>query len=486
MHGPMGESSYTKEVSRVIKYIHSNTPVKDSLYEHATLYFINADKDLAKKQHLTLQVKEARDALAAANSKDKTKLAIELQSAEYLFNEEMKTQKLAQQERQERVYPLCESILKLSEGSGYAETQTDSAKILGTLLLLSPHEGTKLPELHQKLKPAYKAVLALRLLDKLLEDEGIITNSYILQKYQKDERYSEAENGISLFQRDVCLPIILAALIQDIGLQHPSAQLILKGAEGDFDEFRILENDVRITLLKINYQQSLNYLVHGLGLVSYRGNSREEKKLFDESEKARLQFARSLLTDSVKPKLAIGNLLKIPQIYASVVFSTKKECNLNNLPKATLVLEKAAQMKSINTEFTQYFIGIVGHFPQGFGITYIPKDRENQDLEQYEYAIVFALNPKNPFVPVCRTATRHLTFNSVGKRIAVPIENNLYFATTRKKFSSISPERLQAILSKLCSNFEERKNLDLIPSHWNPYSYFCFTKFQNLWKKSKQ
>ena len=485
MHGPMGESSYTKEITSVIKYIHSNTSVKDSMYEHAALYFIDADKEIAKKQHLTAQVKEARVALENANSKDKTKLAVELQSAEYLLNEETKIQKLAQQERQERVYKLCESILLLSEGSDYQDTQTDSAKFLGTLLLLSPHEGAKLPELHQKLKPAYKGVLALRLLDKLL-DEEIITNSYILQKYQDELRFSEEEKGMSVFQRDVCVPIILAALIQDIGLQHPLAQLILKGPEGNLDEYRVLENDDRIALLKINYQQSLNYLIHGVGLVTYRGNSREEKKLFDENEKARLQFTKSLLTDSIKPKMAEGNLLKIPQIYASVVFSTKKESNLNNLPKATLVLDKAAQMKSINAEATQHFISIVGHFPQGFGITYIPKDRENQDLERYEYAIVFALNPKNPFVPVCRTATRHLTFNSVGKRIVVPIENNLYFATTRKKFSVISPERLEAILSKLCSNFAERKNLDLIPSHWNPYSYFCFTKFQNLWKKSKQ
>ncbi|WP_340677860.1 hypothetical protein [Paraglaciecola sp.] len=482
MHGPMGESSYTKEVSNVIKYIHSDTPVKDSLYEHATLYFIDADKDMAKKKQLTLQVKEARQALVEASSKDKKKLEIELQSAEYLFNEEIKIQKIAQQKRQERVYQLCESIIRLSEGSDYDETQTNSAKILGTLLLLSPHEGAKLAGFHQKLKPVYKAVLALRLLDKLIEEE-IITNNFILQKHQKDERYSEEENDISLFQRDVCVPVILAALIQDIGLQHPSAQLILKGAEGDLDEYRVLENDARIALLKINYQQSLNYLIHGLGLVIYRGNSREEKKLFDENEKTRLQFTKSLLTDSIKPKMAEGNLLKIPQIYASVVFSTKKGSNLINLPKATLVLEKAAQMKSINAEFTQYFIGIVGHFPQGFGITYIPKDRENQDLEHYEYAIVFALNPKNPFVPVCRTATRHLTFNSVGKRIAVPIESNLYFATTRKKFSTISPERLEAILKKLSSNFEERKNLDLIPSHWNPYGYFGFKKFQNLWKK---
>ena len=485
MHGPMGESSYTREVSNVIKLIHSNTPVRDSLYEQAALYFIDADQQIAKKQQLTEQFKQAKAAYNSKSSHDKSKLAADLKRAEYLLNEESKTQKTAQQARQQRMYSLCHSILTLSEGSNYDETQTNSAKMLGTLLLLSPYEGAKLAELHQKLKPAYKGVLALRLLDKVLEC-GLLDNAYINQKYDKTQRYSDTPNSINTFQEDVCIPIIMAALLQDIGMLHPAAQLILKGPEGDLDEFRVLENHERIALLKINYQQSLNYLVHGIGLLSYRGNSRDEKKRFDENQKSRLQFTKSLLTDSVKPKMGEGNLLKIPQIYASVVFSTKKECNLHNLPKATLVLEKAAQMQSINAEFSQHFISIVGHFPQGFGVTYIPKDRENQDLERYEYAIVFALNPKNPFVPVCRTATRHLTFNSVGKRIDVPVANNLYFATTRKKFSTISPERLEDILRKLCSNFEERKNLDLIPSHWNPYGYFCFTKFQNLWKKSKQ
>ena len=485
MHGPMGESSYTKEVSNVIKLTHSNTVVKDSLYELAAEYFVDADQQIDKKQQLSKQLKQAQEAYNTTSQKDKTHLAAALQRAESLLSEEIKLQKVAQVERQQRVYKLCENILLLSEGCNYDETQTNSAKMLGTLLLLSPHEGPKLAELHQKLKPAYKAVLALRLLDKILE-QGLLDNPYIQQHYDKTERYCDPENGISNFQYAVCIPLILAALLQDIGMQHPAAQLILKGPEGDLDEFRVLENDERMALLKINYQQSLNFLVHGIGLLSYRGNSREEKQRFDDNEKARLQFTKSILTDSVKPKMGEGNLLKIPQIYASVIFSTKKETNLNNLPKATLVLEKAAKMHSINAEFSQLFMEIVGHFPQGFGITYIPKDRENQDLERYEYAIVFALNPKNPFVPVCRTATRHLTFNSVGKRIEVPVANNLYFATTRKKFATISPERLEDILRKLCSNFEERKNLELIPSHWNPYGYFCFTKFQNLWKKSKQ
>lgn len=484
MHGPMGESSYTKEITTLIKYIHSNSAVKDSLIEQATLYFEDAEQQISHHKTLAKQVEESKIALTDANITNKTKLTKELQAVQASLAEETKQQKLAQKSRQERVFRLCETILFLGEGVNEEETRILSAKLLGTLLLLSPHEGSKLPELHQKFKPAYKAILALRLLDKLLA-EGIITNKYILEKYQSGPRFSEVEKEMTVFQRDVCIPIIMAALIQDIGLQHPKAQQILRGPQGDMDPFRVLENDERLNLLKINYQQSLNFLVHGVGLMAYSGNSRQEKTEFDLNEKARMQFCRLLLSDSVKPKLGEGNLLKIPQVYSSVIFSTKQQSNLANLPKATLVLEKAAQMKSIDAAYTEHFIAIVGHFPQGFGITYIPKDEENQDLERYEYAIVYALYPKNLYVPICRTATRHLTFNSVGKRIAVPIENNLYFASTRKKFSNISPERLQDILSKLCSNFEERKDLDLIPSHWNPYGYFCYQKFQNLWKKSK-
>lgn len=484
MHGTIGESSYTKEVTTLIKLIHSNTPVKDSLYEQAIDFFSEADDDNALKIQLKNQVEEAREAANKTTGSAQKSAEIILQNMQLRLKDEINRQKKNQLKRQECILSLCQSILLLSEGCNYEETQTHSAKFLGTLLLLSPHEGKKLPELHEKLKPSYKAVLALRLLDKLISEKMLI-DSYIQQFVELHQRYPSEEGELSDFQYHVCIPIIMAILLQDIGLYHPSAQLILKGPDGDLDEYRVLDNAERKELLKISYHQSLNFLVNGIGVSPYKGNSKEDKLQYEKEALARLQFSRAILTDSVKPKTDAGNLLKIAQIYASVIFSTKTETNLNNLPKATLVLEKAALQQTINPQLCQSFISIVGHFPQGFGITYIPKDRENQDLERYEYAIVFALNPPNPFIPICRTATRHLTFNSVGKRISVPIDSNLYFANTRKKFSLISPERLEAILRKLWSNFEQRKQLELIPSCWNPYEYFGYQKFQNLWKRSK-
>jgi hypothetical protein len=483
MHGQIGESSYTQEVARLVKLIHNRSVLKDSLYEQASVYFkqIEPNNDSLKK--LTSRLTEHQTALENGNFTNKHKLGIEVEKAQSLLYQEQERQKLDRQKRQTQLLNLSEILILMCEGCDQQETQNNSAKVLGTLLLLSPQEGSKLATLHQKLKPAYKAVLALRLLDKLLVKKEI-NNPFIMQKLATSERFGKTGNYLSPFQSGVGIAVVIAALIQDIGLQHPEAQLILKGPQGDLDEFRVLDNDDRLALLKINYQQTLNYLTHGIGLASYSGNSREEKALFDENELQRFQFIKTLLNDSVKPKLPEGHLLKIPQIYASVIFSTKPDSNLSNLPKATLVLDKAAEMKAVEVKYTNYFISIVGHFPQGFGITYIPKDNDNQDLDRYEYAIVYALNPPNPFVPICRSATRHLTFNSVGKRVLVPVSNNLYFATTRKKFASISPERLEEILKKLCSNFEERKNLELIPSYWNPYTYFGYKKFQNLWKKT--
>lgn len=483
MHGQMGESSYTQEVSNLVKLVHSRSVLKDSLYEQASVYFKQIEQNNDSLKKLASRLAEHQIALEQGNFTNKRKLAIEVELAQSLLYQEQERQKLDRQKRQTQLLNVSEALILLSEGCDQQETQNNSAKVLGTLLLLSPQEGSRLATLHQKLKPAYKAVLALRLLDKLLIEKEI-SNPYIMQQLGTSERFGKTGTDLSPFQRGAGIAIVVAALIQDIGLQHPAAQLILKGPQGDLDEFRVLDNDDRLALLKINYQQTLNYLTHGIGLASYSGNSREEKALFDENELQRFQFIKTLLNDSVKPKLPEGHLLKIPQIYASVIFSTKPDSNLSNLPKATLVLDKAAEMKAVEAKFTDYFISIVGHFPQGFGITYIPKDNDNQDLDRYEYAIVYALNPSNPFVPICRSATRHLTFNSVGKRILVPVSNNLYFATTRKKFANISPERLEEILKKLCSNFEERKNLELIPSHWNPYTYFGYKKFQNLWKKT--
>jgi len=128
-------------------------------------------------------------------------------------------------------------------------------------------------------------------------------------------------------------------------------------------------------------------------------------------------------------------------------------------------------------------ISITGVFPQGFGVTYIPKDSDRQDLDRYEYAIVTGLYPADIRQPVCRMVTRNLTYNVSAMGCTVSVENNLYYPPARKKLERISEDRLLEILSKLVSNFEERKNMSLLPKCWHPDEYFSFVKNQNLWNK---
>ena len=177
-------------------------------------------------------------------------------------------------------------------------------------------------------------------------------------------------------------------------------------------------------------------------------------------------------------------MLKVPQVYASVILSTKANHTYNSLPKATLVLEKGAENKAFSEVVVKYFIEIMGTFPQGFGVTYIPKDPDKRFLDRYEYAVVVGLYPTNPNIPLCRAATRSLTFNSFGMNYMISVESNLYFPKARKKLEKISEDRLREILSKLWSNYDAKVDLELIPSCWQPHEYFSYKKHQNLWNKA--
>jgi hypothetical protein len=482
MHGLMEESIYTKAVTTLVKYIQSQTPIKDSLFEQAEVYFESSAKDKETRIALQEDIAKIKAALLASNRKRNTRLQKRLDDAQRTYKNERSRQQELRSLRYQKATEVSGKLLELTEGENWQVTQTNSAKLLGTLQLLSPKEGAKLVPQHQRLKPAYKGVIALRLLDKLLLDEQI-TNRYINQYHQLNQRYPQKEGELTPFQLNVAIPVLITALFQDVGLLHPKAQLLLKGEDGCLNEFRVLDKDTRLTLLKINHEQTMDYITYGLGTAKYEGRSKQEKIEFEHNEKERLNFTRMLIKDALKPKLGLGNLLKAPQIYTSVIFSTKQSYSFLDLPKAGLIIAKAAKAGAISTVAANSLLAIVGHFPQGYGITYIPKDNEGQDRDSYEYAIVNELNPDDPYIPKCRTVTRNLTFISSGKSILINTENNLFFRSARKKLEKVNPARLEEILRKLVSNFEERKEVGLIPSYWNPYGFFCYSKPQNIWKK---
>jgi hypothetical protein len=483
MHGPMGESTYTKSANNLVRDIQNNTAINDSLFEQAQLYFETSDKDKQTCFELQRRIKSIEDSLQAADKKTKTIINKNLDAAKLLLKKERTRQQQICTPRYKKVKTLCTLLLSLTEADNWHKTQVYSAKLLGTLQLLSFGEGAKVAHQNPRFKPAYKGVIALRLLDKLLIEKKIDIQ-YINERYQNKLRYPEQKSGLTLFQSDVAIPVLIASIFQDVGLMHPKAQKILTGKDGTLDEFRVLDKEERMALLKINHEQSLDFITNGLGMEQYIGNSKQERTDFVRDQEDKLSFTRTLLNDAIKPKLGVGDLIKIPQIYASVIFSSKQSNNYLDLPKAGLVITRAAEGGVISKVFAECLLSIVGHFPQGFGITYIPKDDDMKDMERYEYAIVTELNPADPYIPRCRVATRNLTFISGGNTNPVNIESNLYFTAAKKKLEKVNPARLEEILRKLASNFEERKTLDLIPSYWNPYGFFCYKKLQNLWNKA--
>lgn len=482
MHGPMGESIYTKSVSDLVRSILDSTRLNDSLFEQATLYFNNAAQDKYKISKLQEQLQDIDDTRKKANAKKKAELDDEYKKKRQALRKEQSKQQDACSQRIQKVLEVCTKLLALCESEDWEKTQVSSAKLLGTLQMLYPGEGSKLAQISKAFKPAYKAVVALRLLDKLLADNQINT-PFINTRFDEQLRYCFENDEFTTFQRDVAIPIIIAAIFQDVGLLHPDARKILVGEDGSLDEFRVLDNDERLSLLKINHQHTLDYVTNGLGVQIYVGNSKEERNAFIELENERLKFIRALLISAYKPKLGIGNLIKVPQIYSSFIFSGKDSYSFMDLPKACLLIDKASQRGVVSEQVAKRLLAVMGHFPQGYGISYIPENHDPKKQSHYEYAIVIGLNPENPYVPICRAVTRNLEFVANGQTCEIKPANNLYFPEPKKKLEKMSPERLEEILSKLASNFEERMALDLLPSYWNPHTFFSYKKMQNLWKK---
>ena len=276
----------------------------------------------------------------------------------------------------------------------------------------------------------------------------------------------------------------MAALLQDIGHYHPKAQTIFCGSDGNQNPFRTLDIKERKELLQINYHKTVKYLREGIGMPSFTGNTKAEREQFLLDEQDKISFIQQLLKTSVNPKNTIGNILKVPQIYASIILSTKSTYNYKLLPQVFQVLNKNAELGACSQVSVDALYKVTGMFPQGFGVVYMPSGEFGEKGDCYEYGIVNSLYPSNPEQPNCRMTTRKLTFIGYGQNIIIKKNSNLYFTRTAKKLASLSKERLNEILELLSSNSSERKELDLLPRCWQANEFFSIKSNQNLWNKS--
>lgn len=450
------QTHYTRQVFQLLARVYGRSAVKDSLLDRAVDYF-------------TQDTFRASDAEVSADDYQVMQMECDKRHASLLA--------------------LALSICDLAEGESFSESNRKSAQFLGTIQLLSPTEGKRVAKNNEQSKSVYKAVLCLRLLDNLIIS-GQMTDAYI-NKYLEDislKQYPDfskhAPEAAQRFTTQVKVPLIIAALLQDIGNYHPKAQNILCGEGGELNPFHILDVSERKELLKINYRETLKYISEGVGIPSFVGNTKTERDQFLIDEQDKLSFIKRLLKTSVTPKNTIGNILKVPQVYTSIILSTKDNYNYKVLPKVFQVLNKHAELGACEQKVVDALYKITGMFPQGFGIVYMPHGEFVNSSDFYEYAIVNGLYPKDPEQPICRMATRKLSFVGYGQNIVLSKDKNLYFPETAKKLARVSKERLREILELLSSNYHERQELDLLPRCWHANEYFSIKINQNLWNNT--
>lgn len=475
---PLTDNTHTKQVRDLISRVHDAPHCKDSLYPLAAHFF----KGELQQQivQLTEEVASLQRRLDDASRGARAKLEDKLKTA---TAELKQAQQQLEDERLQRVRLLkkaCRGVLSLLDGDNKEECRAMAARSLGTIALISPTYGPKVAQINARTKHVYKAILALLLLQQLLHNK-LIRNSYVLSRIDSQQ----SPTAISpAFIEEVQLPLIAACLLQDIGLQHPAAQRILTGVDGTLDPYRVLPAAEREALLEICYTQSQRFVTEGLGLDSYVGNSKAERDAFLAREQENQDFTLHLLQSAIAPEDGIGNLLKIPQVYTSVVLPSKSNYQYEQIAKVSALLKAGVEKGWYPAKIVDNLLQITGIFPQGFGITYIPKDSDRRDLDRYEYAIVNGLYPFEPEQPICRQVTRNLKFNNFGINVVVAPDNNLFFPMAQQKLEKISEERLREILLQLVSNFEERMEMDLIPRCWHPDEFFHYSKNQNLWNRT--
>jgi hypothetical protein len=476
------DTNFTTQVKSLSSRIYGRSPLKDSVLERAIEYYEKKPFEQHKLDELKHNIHKVTAEIATEKSK---KNIIRLEREQRNYHDELN---FARNARHQNLYLICEEIIGLCEGDSFEESNRKSAQLLGTIQLVSPTEGNKIASINEQHKPLYKSVLCLRLLDRLCLDKNILepyikialgkttSENYITFAQDNPEAYKNFVNTVKI-------PLVMAVLLQDIGNNHPESLKILCGVDYKQDQYRTLPIEERKSLLHINYRETVKYLVDGIGASIYVGNSKADRDKYNIIEHKKLLFIKHLLKSSVNPKEGIGNLLKVPQIYSSIILSTKSSYNYKLLPKVFHVLIQNAERGACSQVVVDSLEKIIGHFPQGYGVTYIPSDQDIFD--RYEYGIVSQLYPESPEHPICRTATRNLTFISHGQDIAIKKVNNLYFNETAKSFSTISKTRLNEILELLVSNYHERKKLDLLPRCWQPNEFFALKNNQKLWNKAK-
>ena len=441
--------SYFKKIKSIVDEIYPDDLEQPSIYRDTTLFFINDAKSTRDQLDLKIQIAAVQDALAEADSSE---TSAELESLISKLDKAKQADATSRHIRLTRVRALCSRIYDLCEGDSAAETQHKTAKFLTALWLMAEQHKGNLQALNQRLKVPYKLALTLRFADKILEKQ--LANVPNWKTFSNpEERYNPDPEHKKTWLAAVAMPLMIASLFQDAGLQHPLSIKLLHGATGRADPFRVLHQEERQSLLKMNYRFSIDYVTLGLGVDYATDYATPEQQLLAHAT------TLELVKDAYKPKSGIGEILKIPQIYASVVFSTKLGFKHDDVPKGCLLIDQLGKKGVLNPKLAQAFNSITGLFPQGFGL-----------LNNEHKLFVFGLNPQKPHEP---KVIPLLDTNDIG--VSQPTftllkKDNFYFADTRKQFGAVETAKIEVLVK-----MKQQDNVNT----WR--SSESFDKWQKVW-----
>lgn len=374
----------------------------------------------------------------------------------------------------------AEALLQLSEGLSPPDTLTLSTRLLGSLLITALGKKRKTELLEYAYKPCYRALLTLRLLDDLLEQNIIKDPQW--QLWYRERNLKEPEN--CAYRQQLQLPVAMACIIQHTGQLDLAAQNVLASQDVLDISGRALSAEERKQYLAFSQQGSINFLQFGLGELPYRGNSREQRTAHQQQHQQLLALLERFI--SAPAHTLLGSLFKVPQAYTSVVLPGRNRYNYETLPKAPLLLREAVKRTEYDGRLVDRTFRMLGLFPQGYGIVYTPLGDDGTPQQKYEFAIVNSLYPEKPEQPGCRVVSRNQQYRNTGYNITLSTELNLYFKPARDRLKTLPEKRLRELLNVLYQDGDAQYARKLLPHCWQPDNFFSVAENQNLWHSAEQ
>lgn len=354
-----------------------------------------------------------------------------------------------QQQRAELLDSICLQLVESLSGLRAFN------RFIGSLVLAAPSANAKNRCLrNENSKPLCVAALAMIFFDqlrrggnlqckqlqqeceKILNPENCDKDYSLTAEKADDSKNVRAQTNGEVIDEDrkkqyqaaILIPLVRAALIQNIGSYSPQADA-LRGE----DRYQLLTSQTRKDYLACIYKQSMLFL--------------SDACLWDEKnieQTNSLVFTHKILAQLQTSCDPLGDILRLPMVVSSILLSSKPNFHYQQMPATCDILQRGAQQKDYTAEYALNMQKLIGRFPIGCGIYFI--QQENGEIEK---GIVSSLLPFDIDEPITKQITRRQLHFVCNGELIVQKESNLFFAQTRE----LSAYSKRALKQKFADNY---------------------------------